>query len=72
MKSIFVILIALSLITLVGLVVYNQSIHKDNTSFCDSASLESGSNYPVTCYETPQSWIDEGKIYKGTKLEAKK
>lgn len=45
---------------------------KSQTSFCDSAPLEYNSNYPPTCYEAPQSWIEEGKVYKGTKLEVKK
>jgi hypothetical protein len=45
---------------------------KSTTSFCDSASIEYGSNYPPTCYETPESWIDEGKVYVGEKLEVKK
>ena len=40
-------------------------------SFCDSAPLEYGSDYPSTCYEAPQSWKDEGKVYVGEQLEVK-
>lgn len=59
---------------LVGSVVvlYKQPEEISSTSFCDSAPLEYGSNYPPTCYEAPQSWIDEGKVYVGEKLEVKK
>lgn len=58
---------------LVGSVVvlYNEP-KETTTSFCDSAPLEYGSDFPTTCYETPQSWIDEDKVYAGEKLEVKK
>lgn len=44
---------------------------KTQTSFCDSAPLEYGSNFPPTCYEAPQSWKEEGKVYVGQELEVK-
>jgi hypothetical protein len=44
----------------------------ETTAFCDSASIEEGSDFPPTCYEVPKSWKEEGKIYSVEKLEVKK
>jgi hypothetical protein len=54
---------------IVGTFIYFNKPKK--ASFCDSAPLEYGSDYPSTCYEAPQSWVDEGKVYKGVKLGVK-
>lgn len=62
------------LLVVIGLFAFGSFLvtPKYQTSFCDSASIEEGSDFPPTCYEAPQSWKEEGKLYAIEKLEVKK